>query len=149
LVPFLELPRHIGGYDIGIAPLADIPVNWCRSDIKVKEYAASGVPWLASPLGPYMGLGEGYGGRLVEDHEWFSALDRLVSSRLSRWWLGRRGRRWARRMMIDSVAGRWEHVFLAAAGHRPMNDVGGLALRNAPPILAATRSMADPTCASE
>jgi hypothetical protein len=60
-VPFPELPRRIGGFDVGIAPLADLPGNRVRSDIKLKEYAASGVPWLASAVGPYLGLGEAEG----------------------------------------------------------------------------------------
>src|SRR5207249_1565318 len=78
---FLELPHRIGSFDIGLAPLADLPGNRARSDIKVKEYAASGVPWLASPVGPYVQLGEEQGGRLVPDDLWFEALDRLVSRR--------------------------------------------------------------------
>ena len=51
-VPFGELPKRIGAWDIGIAPLAELPGNRVRSDIKVKEYSTSGVPWLASPVGP-------------------------------------------------------------------------------------------------
>ncbi|HEY6781388.1 MAG TPA: hypothetical protein VI111_10560, partial [Thermoleophilaceae bacterium] len=64
-VHFRFVPDRIAAWDIGIAPLADIPFNHARSDIKVKEYAASGIPWLASPLGPYSELGEQQGGRLV------------------------------------------------------------------------------------
>jgi len=115
LVPFAELPARIGGFDIGIAPLADIPCNWARSDIKLKEYAASGVPWLASPVGPYAGLGEEQGGRLVADEGWFEALDRLVSRRRERKRLARNAERWARGQTIDAVADRWEQVFAQAA----------------------------------
>jgi glycosyltransferase involved in cell wall biosynthesis len=114
-VPFLELPRRIGGFDIGIAPLADISWNWARSDIKVKEYAASGVPWLASPIGPYLGLGEEQGGQLVEDDAWFEALDRLVSSRRERRRLARKGKAWAKGQTIEATADRWERVFVDAA----------------------------------
>jgi glycosyltransferase involved in cell wall biosynthesis len=114
-VPFLELPGRIGGFDIGIAPLADLPSNRARSDIKVKEYAASGVPWLASPVGPYAGLGEAQGGRLVPDDRWFDALERLVTSRRERRRLGRRGKSWAKGQTIEAVADRWESVFREAA----------------------------------
>jgi glycosyltransferase involved in cell wall biosynthesis len=113
-VPFLELPRRIGGFDIGIAPLADIPYNRTRSDIKLKEYAASGVPWLASPVGPYSGLGEDQGGRLVPDDGWFEALDRLVSRRRERRRLARKARAWAKSQTIDAVADRWEQLFMEA-----------------------------------
>jgi glycosyltransferase involved in cell wall biosynthesis len=113
-VPFHALPGRIGAFDIGIAPLADIPWNWARSDIKLKEYAASGVPWLASPVGPYVGLGEEQGGRLVSDDGWFEALDRLVSRPRERRRLSRQAQKWAKRQTIDAVADRWEQVFTDA-----------------------------------
>jgi glycosyltransferase involved in cell wall biosynthesis len=115
-VPFPELPGRIGEFDIGIAPLADLPGNRARSDIKVKEYAASAVPWLASPVGPYLGFGEGEGGRLVPDDEWFEALDRLVTHGRERRRLARKAKRWAKGQTIDAVADRWERVFVEAAG---------------------------------
>ncbi len=115
-VPFVELPTRIGGFDVGIAPLADIPANRARSDIKVKEYAGSGVPWLASPVGPYRDLGEAEGGRLVPDDGWHEALDRLVSRPRERRRLARKAKRWAKRQTIDAVADRWERVFADAAG---------------------------------
>lgn len=116
LVHFDELPSRIGGFDIGIAPLADMPHNLARSDIKLKEYAASGIPWLASPVGPYVGLGEAEGGRLVSDDGWFDALEALILARGERERLGRAGNQWADRNTIDAVAERWEQVFARAAG---------------------------------
>lgn len=115
---FRELPARIGGFDIGIAPLADLPVNRMRSDIKLKEYAASGVPWLASPIGPYEGLGKAQGGRLVAAGDWFEALSRLVEKSRDRKRLARNAKKWAKRQTIDAVADRWEAVFAAAAGAR-------------------------------
>jgi glycosyltransferase involved in cell wall biosynthesis len=117
-VPFLDLPERIGGFDVAIAPLADMPANRARSDIKLKEYAASGVPWLASPVGPYASFGEAEGGRLVPDDGWFEALERLVTSRRERRKLGRKGRSWAKGQTIAAVADRWESVFLEAANSR-------------------------------
>jgi glycosyltransferase involved in cell wall biosynthesis len=116
LVAFEELPNRIGGFDIGIAPLADVPMNRARSDIKVKEYAASGVPWLASPMGPYAGLGEEEGGQLVPDDGWFDALDRLVTSPRERHRLGRKGQAWAKTQTIEAAADLWEQTFAAVAG---------------------------------
>jgi glycosyltransferase involved in cell wall biosynthesis len=115
-VEFLDLARINGGFDIGIAPLADIPCSWARSDIKLKEYAASGVPWLASPIGPYRDYGEKQGGRLVQDDRWFEELDRLVSGKRERRRLARKAKSWAKDQTIDAVADRWEQVFLEAAG---------------------------------
>jgi glycosyltransferase involved in cell wall biosynthesis len=116
IVLFPELPSRIARFDIGIAPLADLRYNRARSDIKVKEYAASGVPWLASPVGPYATLGEDEGGRLVPDEGWFEALDRLVTHARERRKLARKAKRWAKRQTIDAVADRWERVFVDAAG---------------------------------
>jgi glycosyltransferase involved in cell wall biosynthesis len=115
IVHFDELPRRIGGFDIGLAPLADLPINQARSDIKVKEYAASGVPWLASPVGPYQRLGEKEGGRLVPDDGWPVALERLVTHARDRRRLARKAKKWAQDQTIDAVADRWEQVFAAAA----------------------------------
>ena len=115
-VPFRDLPARIGGFDIGIAPLLDTPGNRARSDIKVKEYAASGVPWLASPVGPSLALGEDQGGRLVPDDGWFEALDRLLRKTRERKRLARKAKRWAKEQTIEGVAECWERVFAQAAG---------------------------------
>lgn len=117
-VHFNDLPTRIGGWDIGIAPLADVPFNRTRSDIKLKEYAASGVPWLASPVGPYQTLGESQGGRLVPNDGWFEALDALVTGHRQRRRLARKGRSWAKRQTIDAVAKRWEHLLTSAVAER-------------------------------
>lgn len=114
-VNFWDLPPRVGGFDIGIAPLADTAFNRGRSDIKVKEYAASGVPWLASPVGPYARLGEKEGGRLVPDDRWFDELDRLVAKRRERSRLAKRGLKWAQTQGIDAAADRWERAYAEAA----------------------------------
>jgi glycosyltransferase involved in cell wall biosynthesis len=116
LVAFRDLPARMARFDIGIAPLADIPYNRSRSDVKLKEYAASGVPWLASPIGPYRGLGENEGGLLVPDDGWFDALDGLVRKARQRRRLARKGKKWAKRHTMDAVASRWEALFVEAVG---------------------------------
>ena len=68
-------------WDIAIAPLADTPFNRCKSAIKTLDYAALGLPVLASDRAVYRGtLADGPGGRLVPDDEnaWFVALASLV-----------------------------------------------------------------------
>jgi glycosyltransferase involved in cell wall biosynthesis len=68
-------------WDIGIAPLADTPFNRCKSSIKTLDYAALGLPVLASDRPAYRGsLADGPGGWLLPDDEdaWFVALVRLV-----------------------------------------------------------------------
>lgn len=116
-VEFHDLPRRIGGFDIGIAPLADIPYNKTRSDIKVKEYAASGVPWIASPVGPYATLGEKQGGRLLPDDGWYQGLAHLVESRTERRRLGRNGRSWASHQTLATGIELWERLFDQVVSH--------------------------------
>jgi hypothetical protein len=62
-VPFHQLAACAAEFDIGIAPIGDHPMSYARSDIKVREYAAAGVPWVASARGPYAGLGRRRVGR--------------------------------------------------------------------------------------
>ena len=57
-------------WDIGIAPLADTPFNRCKSAIKALDYAAIGLPVLASDRAVYRGsLADGPGGWLLPDDE--------------------------------------------------------------------------------
>jgi glycosyltransferase involved in cell wall biosynthesis len=113
-VPFDQLPDHIAGFDIAIAPLIEKVGNDTRSDIKLKEYAIAGVPWLASPLGPYLELGEGQGGRLVEDDEWFEQLDEVIGSGRVRKKLAKQGMKWAREQTLERNIGIWEDALLEA-----------------------------------
>jgi glycosyltransferase involved in cell wall biosynthesis len=113
-VPFEQLGRQLVRFDIGIAPIVENPFNRARSNIKVKEYAAAGVPWLASPIGPYAELGEKQGGRLVPDDRWYEALHELISSGRLRRKLAKRGRRWAEEEMLARHAGEWEAAFTEA-----------------------------------
>lgn len=114
-VPIDQLVRHETEFDIGIAPLADTPFNRGRSDIKVKEYASAGVCWLASPVGPYIGLGEAQGGRLVDDGDWPQTLQTLVEDHQQRTALAERARSWARTRSIRHLGEVWERALRAAA----------------------------------
>jgi len=114
-IPFAELPDAISQFDLAIAPIADVSFNRVRSNIKVKEYAASGVPWLASPIGPYKDLGEEQGGRLVTDYGWGEALAELVTDDAARGALAARAAAWGRTQTVDANAEQWEAVFAEAA----------------------------------
>ncbi|MDO8184208.1 hypothetical protein Q5424_00235 [Conexibacter sp. JD483] len=117
-VEFVDLQRHMARWDVGIAPLSGIPFNRTRSDVKLKEYASVGLPWLASPVGPYVGLGEDEGGRLVGDDGWYEALNALVASSRDRRKLGKRAAKWAKGQSIDRHVGRWEAVLAEAVERR-------------------------------
>lgn len=108
---FDRLPEAIAGFDVAIAPLIDKPGNDTRSDIKLKEYAIAGVPWLASPYGPYAGFGEEQGGWLVEDDRWFDALNALLSDGKARKKLAKRGQKWASDHTLERNAPLWVDAF--------------------------------------
>lgn len=106
-----DLTRRLADFDIGLVPLADTGFNRGRSNVKAREYAAAGVPWLASPVGAYRGLGKDEGGLLVDDGEWFEALSALIESARERGRLQKRGRKWAQRETIWRMADVWERTF--------------------------------------
>jgi hypothetical protein len=114
-VEFPLLPRTLATFDIGIAPLADIPFNRARSNIKLKEYGGGGAAWLASPVGPYLRYGEEHGGRLVDDDAWYPMLIDLVAHARVRRRLARRATRWGKTQTIGKHASLWETALSDAA----------------------------------
>jgi glycosyltransferase involved in cell wall biosynthesis len=110
-IPYGSLAEHLVHFDFALAPLADTAVNQARSDVKLKEYAAAGVPWLASPIGPYASLGEQQGGRLVADGDWFAAIEGLMNDAGARRVLAQRGMRWAGGETIEAHIDEWEQTF--------------------------------------
>lgn len=126
-VPFQQLPDAIAQFDLAIAPIADVSFNRVRSNIKVKEYAAAGVPWLASPIGPYKDLGEQQGGRLVADYGWGEALTELVTDHAARGALAERAAAWGRSQTVNANVAEWEAVFAEAAERagRPAGAAAG------------------------
>jgi hypothetical protein len=98
-------------FDIGLAPLCDTAFNRARSNVKLKEYAAAGAMWLASPIGPYVGMGEEQGGLLVDDDAWLPALEALLLDPDRRRALAATAHRWAEGQTIRAGAARWQAVF--------------------------------------
>ena len=69
---------RISQFDIGVAPLRYTKFNTCKSDLRLLEYGAWGVPYVASDITPYRRFYEqsnGYGGFLASTPaEWTSRL---------------------------------------------------------------------------
>lgn len=72
--------------DIGIAPLSDTPFNHAKSDIKLLEYSASGIPWVASGLPEYEALQKLWGlGRIAKKNKaksWQNHIKELCDPKL-------------------------------------------------------------------
>lgn len=67
--PILGYPKMFEKIDIGIVPLNDVPFNHAKSYIKGLEYAAAGVPFVASATPEYSILAKGGVGRVAESSE--------------------------------------------------------------------------------
>lgn len=114
-IDLLELPRFAAHFDVAIAPLVDTPFNRSRSNIKLKEYAAGGAPWLASNVGPYVGMTEWQGGQVISNDDWEDAIIALLYDPGRRRRMSRLGHRWARTQDVMLHLGEWEAAFAAAA----------------------------------
>jgi glycosyltransferase involved in cell wall biosynthesis len=113
-VRFDKLAGTLAEFTIGLAPLVDMPMNRGRSNVKLKEYASAGVPWLASPVGPYAAMGEKEGGRLVRDDEWFQAIDQLIRKPRELQTLAKHAREWGAKQTISRNVALWERIFADA-----------------------------------
>lgn len=129
VVQYTELGSHIAGFDIGIAPIVDIPFNRARSRVKVKEYAGAGVPWLASPIGPYVGIGEREGGRLVPDEAWPEAIAHLIERPKDRAKLAKRAEKWAKTQSTIANIAAVEAPLLRAAARAQATALGPAQMR--------------------
>jgi glycosyltransferase involved in cell wall biosynthesis len=113
-VRFPDLSKYLAQLDIGIAPIADHPMSYARSNVKVKEYAGAGVPWVASARGSYAGFGTKEGGITVADDGWEQALLDLAGSRLKRMRLRRKAGSWGKSQHIKHHTKPWEAVIQTA-----------------------------------
>lgn len=83
LRPIGEYPSLLAPIDIGIVPLNDVPFNHAKSFIKGLEYAAAGVPFIASDLPEYRYLFDAGIGRLATTKdEWIYHFDELLNDGL-------------------------------------------------------------------
>jgi len=78
--PIMSYPELFRKIDVGIVPLTDIDFNHAKSFIKGLEYAAAGVPFIASPSPEYVYLAEHGVGRIANtQEEWISHATELLN----------------------------------------------------------------------
>lgn len=83
LVPWLQLPEHLAGFDINLAPLVpDNPFSQSKSEIKFMEAALVKVPTVASRTDAFASaVRSGENGYLADCvQEWEEMLSRLIES---------------------------------------------------------------------
>lgn len=131
MVPISDYPFALTTLDVGIVPLADTAFNRCKSYLKGLEYAALGIPFVASPLPEYVRLNEEHGIGLIAQRprDWTRLLRDLVNDRDMRTELGTKARqRVAEHLTIDTNGWRWvtayEDVSRVASLHRSVAAIG-------------------------
>lgn len=100
-------------FDIGLAPLVPSVFNRSKSHIKALEYAALGIPVIASDSEPYREfVVDGVTGFLVKyDHEWDSRLRDLVNDEAMRAEMGAAARERASQFTIQKGWKLWADAY--------------------------------------
>lgn len=100
-------------FDIGVIPLKPHLFNRSKSHIKALEFAALGIPVVASDFGPYERfVQKGKTGYLVQrDHEWASILRDLVNDPVRRAKLGYEARLQAKANTIEGNIHKFTEVW--------------------------------------
>lgn len=110
-----DYPQAMANIDVGLVPLDNTPFNQAKSWLKGLEFAALGVPFVASATDPYIGLRSQYGiGEWVAKRQkWTPALRRLVPEA---WETGQAARQQVDRMdliierRVDEWVGAWSEA---------------------------------------
>lgn len=115
-VPLDEYPKAVAQLDVGIVPLELTAFNEAKSALKGLEYAALGVPFVASPTGPYLfDLAVGWHARKPKD--WERMVRILIESAEGRAELRGRGREWAATQTVEGNCGQWLEAWQSVGQH--------------------------------
>jgi len=112
--PIVPISQYADGlkFDIGLVPLSDIPFNRAKSNIKGLEYAAAGIPFVASPLYEYRLLHNDGVGLLAETpQEWRLQMETLLDYKTRRRTAAISRNEVARNWSIDARANDWKLIF--------------------------------------
>jgi glycosyltransferase involved in cell wall biosynthesis len=106
---------YYGGidFDVGLAPLYPSRFSESKSAIKCLEYAALGIPVIASDCAAYRDfVVHGVTGFLVRrDHEWLRYMDELATDRELRESMGAKAREVARGWTVEDGWKHWESAY--------------------------------------
>jgi len=120
-IPVAQDPEGFYGsidFDIGLAPLTGTEFDLSKSFIKALEYAALGIPVIASDAGPYRDfVVHGETGFLVKyEHEWLKYLSELAGDEALREKMGSAARELARQHTIEEHWQEWERAYQGLFG---------------------------------
>jgi glycosyltransferase involved in cell wall biosynthesis len=100
-------------FDIGLAPVTPTTFNASKSHLKALEYAALGIPVIASDFPPYRDfVRHGETGFLVKrDHEWLKYMSELAADAELREAMGTKARELARQWTIEQGWTLWDQAY--------------------------------------
>lgn len=100
-------------FDIGLAPVSPTKFNASKSCLKALEYAALGIPVIASDYHPYRDfVRHGETGFLVKrDHEWLKYMSELAADDELRESMGAKAREVARQWTIEEGWTLWDEAY--------------------------------------
>lgn len=118
-LPLEEYPTQLARLDVGIVPLARNLFNEAKSHLKGLEMAAVGVPFVATPTGPYQDLARaGIGIVATTPDDWYTHCRRLVLHADARQALADRFRaKVAEAWTVERNAWRWWDAWRLALDH--------------------------------
>lgn len=110
--PIDTFHAEVATFDVGLVPLRDSTFNRSKSWLKGLEYAALGVPFVASPTKPYQHLSELGAGDLVRTTTrntgaWQDVVERLVTDAEYRRLRAEEGRIVARQLTYERHGEKW------------------------------------------
>lgn len=118
--------------DIGLAPIDPAyRFNETKSDVRLREYAALGIPFVASRSEAYTATALSTRGLVAETaEEWEEALELLYKDARLRDWIAEQGRLRARLWTTEANGVEWERAYVAAIQRRDekRGDAGSIFL---------------------
>jgi len=113
--PIQKWPEFLAsiGLDFALAPLNTAKFNLSKSNVKLLEYGALGIPCIYSPVGPYTEVVDGETGFLASTkQEWLEKASILVESSIARMEVSNRALKYVtERYDIRKWAGEWHKTY--------------------------------------
>jgi glycosyltransferase involved in cell wall biosynthesis len=108
MVPYEMYPVTMSQWDILLAPLLDNHFNRAKSDIKLVDAGAKGIPYIASSMSAYNDWP--HGGVRVKDDEWYTAIKAFVEDKDMRDEYAKEGRKVAKTREMMELGPMWRDV---------------------------------------
>lgn len=103
------------GWDIGLAPVINNSFGNAKSDLKIKEYSAIGVPVVASSVTPYKDAAKGGASILFADtyDEWYTNIKKLIKDKSLREKIRHKNKKWVDEYWIQNNVERIMGVYVS------------------------------------